>query len=904
MKHFNLLKSLLLLCALIVGSLSSWADTKTFDFSFATIGSTGWTNSYADHSYKFTEGTVIFESASKQTGTITDVPVTKGKYVAFVMEDGYTISNATFTCKQWSSKAQTITLHYSTDGGSNYKSTEVTSTNFTISKSNLPEGTNAVKITFNNTNNQVGVVSATLTYSSSSTTSLESIALSGTYPTSFYKGDAFSHEGMVVTATYDDASTKNVTEKATFSAPDMTTTGTKVVTVTYTENEIQKTTSYNIVVKPLPTLESLSLSGTYPTVFNQNAAFSSEGIVVTAHYDDESTKDVTEGATFTGYDMSTPGLQTVTVGYSGKTTTYEITVNEYVQPTSFDINLNNALFGTNYNGTASGITDDNTLSGVLNNVTVTYAGSGNHYINNNQIRFYPNNKLKLEAPTGYVITKIVFTSDGTWAATISANEGTYTSSTKTWTGEATSVLFTGSGSNRCDMSKAAIILEKNESKTLSSIAISGEYKTEFYVDDDFSHTGMVVTATYDNASTKDVSENVTFEGYDMNSVGTQEVTVSYTEKEVTKTVTYNIEVKALPVLESITLSGSYPQNFIVGDDFSHTGIVVTATLDDNTENDVTASATFSGYDMNTIGTQVVTVSYTLRGVEKTATYEITVAPIPNKTIAEFIAAEGGKCYLTGTVSNIANTTYGNYTLTDASGSIYVYGTLTPAGESKKFSTLGVAEGDIIKVIASSYTLYSGDTDEAVNVVFAEKFDKNATITISSAGWATYSSNYPLDFTGVTALTAYTATMDGSVVKFNKVTGKVPANTGLLVRGETANVPVCASANPVDNLLVGVTAEKVKTAGTVFVLMKGSKGIGFYKNTNAFTLRANSAYLPAEAVEGSTARAFIALDDETTGIADVKAVKEDAEGMFDLQGRKIAKPTKGLYIVNGKKVVVK
>ncbi len=190
------------------------------------------------------------------------------------------------------------------------------------------------------------------------------------------------------------------------------------------------------------------------------------------------------------------------------------------------------------------------------------------------------------------------------------------------------------------------------------------------------------------------------------------------------------------------------------------------------------------------------------------------------------------------------------------------------------------------------------------VGYVTNLPANATITISAAGWATYSSNYPLDFTGVTALTAYTATKESSVVKFNKVTGKVPANTGLLVRGETANVPVCASADPVDNLLVGVTAETVKDANTVFVLMKGASGIGFYKNTNAFTLRANSAYLPAEAVPTTDARAFIALDDETTGIADVKAVKEDAEGMFDLQGRKIAKPTKGLYIVNGKKIAVK
>lgn len=182
--------------------------------------------------------------------------------------------------------------------------------------------------------------------------------------------------------------------------------------------------------------------------------------------------------------------------------------------------------------------------------------------------------------------------------------------------------------------------------------------------------------------------------------------------------------------------------------------------------------------------------------------------------------------------------------------------------------------------------------------------KAESITISSAGWATYSSNYPLDFTGITALTAYTASKYGSAVKFNKVTGKVPANTGLLVKGETANVPVCASAEAVSNLLVGVPAETVKDAGTIFVLMKGSKGIGFYKNTNDFTLRANSAYLPAEDVPTTDARAFIALDDETTGIADVRSLKDNTESMFDLQGRKIAKPTKGLYIVNGKKVVVK
>ena len=898
MKHFNLIKTFLLLFALVVGGGSSaWAD-KVTDYNNIVsgkkyyIGATTGGNDYylsvnGSSTTNSIAGTAVSDKASAAvftfngSGTSWTIQFESGNYLS--LKEGkdngkvQVVSSAsTFTASNGSGKIR------------------LSKGNYSIQKNN--SGTQFGS--YANTQTDIWLEEAT------AASPLVSIALSGSYPTSFYVGDAFSHEGMVVTATYDDASTKDVTENATFSTPDMTTTGSKTVTVTYTESEIQKTASYDIVVKPLPTLESLSLSGTYPTTFNQYAAFSSEGIVVTAHYDDESTKDVTEDATFTGYDMSTPGLQTVTVGYSGKTTTYEITVNEYVQPTSFDINLNNTLFDTNYSGTASGITDDTPLSGVLNNVTVTYAGSGNHYVNNSQIRFYPNNKLKFEAPTGYVITKIAFTSGGTWAATISANEGTYTSSTKTWTGEETSVLFTGSGSSRCDMSKVAIILEKNESKTLSSIALSGTYKTEFYVGDDFSHTGMVVTATYDNASTKDVTESALFEGYDMSSAGTQEITVSYTENGVTKTTTYNILVKPLPVLESISLSGSYPTTFIVGDDFSHTGMVVTAKLDDKTETDVTSSVTFDGYDMDIVGTQTVTVSYTLRGVEKTATYEITVNPIPNKTIADFITAGGGKCYLIGTVSNIVNSTYGNYTLTDTSGSIYVYGTLTQSGESKKFSTLGISEGDIIKVIASSYTLYSGNTDEAVNVVFVETFDKNATIEISSAGYATYCSNYPLDFTGITTLTAYTASVEDNTIRFNKVEGKVPANTGLLVSGETTNVPVCASADPVDNLLVGVTTETVKDANTIFVLMNGSKGIGFYKNSNAFTLRANSAYLPAEAVETAGARAFIGFDDETTGIAEMNTQKEDAKRMFDLQGRKVTKTAKGLYIVDGRKVVVK
>ena len=131
-------------------------------YDFTKIKFTGWSNSYAEHIIKYEDATVTFEAASKQTSNITDRPVTKGKYVSLVMKDGSTLSSVTWVCEQWTTKAQTITLHYSTNGGTSYTTTGVTSTNFTISKDNLPAGTNAVKITFSSTDNQIGISSCSI----------------------------------------------------------------------------------------------------------------------------------------------------------------------------------------------------------------------------------------------------------------------------------------------------------------------------------------------------------------------------------------------------------------------------------------------------------------------------------------------------------------------------------------------------------------------------------------------------------------------------------------------------------------------------------------------------------------------------------------------------------------------
>ena len=78
-------------------------------------------------------------------------------------------------------------------------------------------------------------------------TVLQSISLSGTYKTSFEVDDTFSYEGLVVTAHYNNKADEVVTGY-TVSSPDMSTTGTKTVTVTYVEEEVTKTATYQITV--------------------------------------------------------------------------------------------------------------------------------------------------------------------------------------------------------------------------------------------------------------------------------------------------------------------------------------------------------------------------------------------------------------------------------------------------------------------------------------------------------------------------------------------------------------------------------------------------------------------------------------------------------------------------------
>ena len=85
-------------------------------------------------------------------------------------------------------------------------------------------------------------------------------------------------------------------------------------------------------------------------------------------------------------------------------------------------------------------------------------------------------------------------------------------------------------------------------------------------------------------------------------------------------------------LSSISVTGT-PETFYVGDAWNTNGITVTAHYADDTTQDVTSVAEYSGYDNETTGTQEITVSYTEEGVTKSTTYNVTVAEKEKHTIS-------------------------------------------------------------------------------------------------------------------------------------------------------------------------------------------------------------------------------------------------------------------------------
>ena len=179
-----------------------------------------------------------------------------------------------------------------------------------------------------------------------------------------------------------------------------------------------------------------------------------------------------------------------------------------------------------------------------------------------------------------------------------------------------------------------------------------------------------------------------------------------------------------------------------------------------------------------------------------------------------------------------------------------------------------------------------------------------TITVSNAGFSTFSSDYTFDTFGL--VKAYAATFDYGEGKINLTPiSTIPANVGVIIEAAqgTYNVPIIqntVSMGDITNELL-VSDGTVTGNGDIYALGKKNGVVGFYRVADGETVPAGKAYLTIS----STARDFYALGDETTGIVGNKREPITNNCYYDLQGRKVnGQLKKGLYIVNGKKVIIK
>lgn len=205
-----------------------------------------------------------------------------------------------------------------------------------------------------------------------------------------------------------------------------------------------------------------------------------------------------------------------------------------------------------------------------------------------------------------------------------------------------------------------------------------------------------------------------------------------------------------------------------------------------------------------------------------------------------------------------------------------------------------------------------ETFKGLNTCNTTNFDSDFSIKLKKE-WTTLTSAYNLDFSDVDGLTAYTA-------KYNKANDavaltqvkRVKAHTGLILKGEAGNtytLPILASNEEgldeaTDNQLVDCVDALWSTGCDKDYFLHNGE---FVKSTNNGWALPGKSYLYISGgrsnASGSPLRVYV--DNTATaidGITNNPVVKDEA--YYNLQGVKVQRPQHGVFIHNGKKVVLK
>lgn len=284
---------------------------------------------------------------------------------------------------------------------------------------------------------------------------------------------------------------------------------------------------------------------------------------------------------------------------------------------------------------------------------------------------------------------------------------------------------------------------------------------------------------------------------------------------------------------------------------------------------------------------------------------------PSARVLAFTVTGACKIYVFGaTASSGAERTLN----IDAGSTSNNLGALTTSGTDSATVEYTGSEGTTIFI----YSANSGFNLYDIQVSYDQ------TVTIASSGYSTFSSKSNVTIPeGITAYQA-TSVSDNTVTMTSLGGGVIPANTGVVINGTASTEYTFAATRGAntsddfsDNMLIASSDDNCPTTFTDNETNKQYYALnsGYWKviANDATAVPDNKAILKVGTTEGAS----VALDNtfvdalstgsssETTGISSVSAKTQQNDGVYyNLQGMLVANPTKGMYIINGKKVIIK
>ena len=340
-----------------------------------------------------------------------------------------------------------------------------------------------------------------------------------------------------------------------------------------------------------------------------------------------------------------------------------------------------------------------------------------------------------------------------------------------------------------------------------------------------------------------------------------------------------------------------------------------------------------------------TTKWVLTDIDKLSDTDIVV--IVGKTDDDYYAMSNDKG--TGNAPEAVKVTVTDNTLSEPIGDNILWNisgngtngyTFYPNGESEKWlycinSNNGVRvgdntgktfkiENDYLKHVATSryvgiyndqdWRCYTNTTGNIADQTLGF-YRKVEPVKFAASGYASYCSSSALDLTPTEDYAAWIVTeVTGTMVKFTKIVGAVPAGTPVILYGQnfggqTALLPVAKGeptaivGNMLRGTLVDTYVDAVEGDYTNFGLSNGK-----FVRMNSGTVKAHKAFLPILTADlpSNNARMSIVFSDETTGIAlNEKMETRNENQIYNLNGQRVETLKKGsLYIVNGKKFVSK